>query len=343
MPTLTPRDAGFAMPAEWAPHAGTFMAWPCRQTVWPARMAAARTQYAGLAREIARFETLTMIANPADAAQARATCGPTVEVLEVPIDDSWARDSGPTLLRNAAGALAGVAWRFNAWGNKHLPYDNDAKLASALIAHLGIPRFNADFVLEGGAIHVDGEGTMLTTEQCLLHPNRNPHLTRAAIEENLRAWLGISSIIWLGEGLENDETDGHVDDIACFAAPGVVIAAVCADHSDPNHAPLDDNLRRLRAARDARGRALSIVELPLPARREVPGVGRLASSYVNFYLANGAVLVPVFNDPNDAPALAILRDVFADREVVAVPADVIIEGGGSVHCITQQIPAGTIA
>jgi agmatine deiminase len=343
MPTLTPRDAGFAMPAEWGPHAGTFMAWPCRPTVWPARMAAARTQYAGLAREIARFETLTMIANPADAAEARATCGPTVEVLEVPIDDSWARDSGPSLLRNAAGALAGVAWRFNAWGNKHLPYDNDAKLASALIAHLGIPRFNADFVLEGGAIHVDGEGTLLTTEQCLLHPNRNPHLTRAAIEENLCAWLGISSIIWLGEGLENDETDGHVDDIACFAAPGVVIAAVCADHSDPNHAPLDDNLRRLRAARDARGRALSIVELPLPARREVPGVGRLASSYVNFYLANGAVLVPVFNDPNDAPALAILRDVFADREVVAVPADVIIEGGGSVHCITQQIPAGTIA
>lgn len=338
---LTPRDAGFAMPAEWAPHARTIMGWPCRPGMWPGKMAAARAQFAGVARAIARFEPVTMLACAEDAQAARAACGAGVDVLELPIDDSWARDSGPTFLTDGAGRLAAAAWRFNAWGGKYHPHDRDAAMAAALCNHFGVPVFAADFVLEGGAIHVDGEGTVMTTEQCLLHPNRNPHLGRGEIEANLRAWLGVQSVLWLGEGLENDETDGHVDDIACFGRPGVVIAAVCADRADANHAVLADNLARLRAARDARGRALEVVELPLPPRRDAAHCGRLASSYVNFYLCNAGVIVPAFDDPADSAAEAILRDVFPEREVVMVPADVIIEGGGSIHCITQQMPVGT--
>ena len=212
-----------------------------------------------------------------------------------------------------------------------------------MLSALSIPAFKTPFILEGGSFHVDGEGTVLTTEQCLLNPNRNPDFSRAQIEAQLNSWLGANTIIWLGEGLENDHTDGHIDDIACFVRPGVVMAAVCGDPADPNHAPLEDNLRRLASATDAKGRSLDIIKMPLPSRRIVPGVGRLASSYVNFYLANGAVVAPSFDDPADAAAEAILKDAFPDRQIVMVPCQTIIEGGGSIHCITQQQPAGAPA
>jgi len=337
-PVTTPREAGFAMPHEGSPHARTWMAWPCRIDVWNGRDAEAKAAYAAVAGAIARFEPVTMLAPPDLVDEAARACGAAVTVAPMPLDDSWMRDSGPTFLRNALGAVAGIAWRFNAWGEKWPDYANDAAVAGTLIEQLGLPLFRAPFVLEGGSIHVDGAGTLLTSEQCLLNPNRNPGLSKDEIERNLCAWLGVSRAIWLGQGLENDLTDGHVDNLACFAAPGVVLASVCHDPADPNHRPLADNMARLRAARDARGRSLEIIELPIPAPRET-AAGRLALNYTNFYLANGAVIAPAFGDPADVIAVNILRRAFPDREVVPVPALDILEGGGGIHCITQQQPA----
>jgi agmatine deiminase len=336
---IAPADLGFRMPAEWAPHKCCWMAWPCRTSLWYGGQDRAKAGFAAVARAIAAHEPLTMLARPQDLAEAAASCGPAVDVLAMPLDDSWARDTGPTFLVDAEGEVAGADWRFNAWGGKFPPWDQDAALAGRLLEHLRLPHFEAPFVLEGGSIHVDGQGTLITTEQCLLNPNRNPGLSRFEIEENLRRWLGVRRIVWLGEGLENDHTDGHVDDIACFISPGVVIAATCADPADANHAILEDNLRRLRLARDAHDRAFEIVELPLPARRD--GIdGRLALTYVNFYLANGAVIAPSFDDPMDAVAARILAATCPDRRLVQIPALDILEGGGGIHCITQQQPSG---
>jgi agmatine deiminase len=334
-----PAACAFHMPAEWAPHERCWMAWPCRAEVWNGRVREAEAAYAAVARAIAACEPVTMLARPEDVEAAAAACGPGIEVLSLSLDDSWMRDSGPTFLVDAGGTVAGADWRFNAWGGKFPPFDQDDAVAGQVLEHLGLHAFRAPFVLEGGSIHVDGEGTVLTTEQCLLNPNRNPSLGRAEIEENLRRWLGVARIVWLGEGLENDHTDGHVDDIACFVRPGVVMAATCADPDDANYAILEDNLRRLRLAKDARGRALDIIELPLPARRDT-AAGRLVSTYLNFYIANGAVIAPSFDDPLDTTAAAILARAFPDRRVVQVPALDIVEGGGGIHCITQQQPAG---
>jgi agmatine deiminase len=337
--TATPVDAQFRMPAEWVPHERCWMAWPCRRELWGDGVAAAKAAYAQVARAVAECEPLTMLALSGDVEEAKAACGADVEIVPMPLDDSWLRDTGPTFLVNADGAVAGADWRFNAWGDKFPPYDRDAEIAGRVLDRLGLRAFKAPFVLEGGSIHVDGEGTLITTEQCLLNPNRNPSLGRVEIEENLRRWLGVSHIIWLGQGLENDHTDGHVDDITCFVRPGTVITATCADPADANHAVLDDNLKRLRAARDAKGRALEIIEIPLPARRDSHD-GRLALTYVNFYIANGAIIAPAFDDPMDAEAAAILGRAFPDRRIVQIPALAILEGGGGIHCITQQQPAG---
>jgi agmatine deiminase len=341
-PLLTPAEAGFHMPAEWAPHARTWMAWPCRLDLWNGREPEAQRAFAAVAQAIARFEPLTMLARPQDEAAARQACGPTVEIMPMPLDDSWVRDSGPSFLVDASGGIAGAAWRFNAWGGKFPPFDQDAELAGRILDRLGMRAFKAPFVLEGGSIHTDGEGTLITTEQCLLNPNRNPQLGRDEIEHLLMAWLGVRRVIWLGEGLENDHTDGHVDDIACFARPGTIIAASCDDPADANYRRLRDNLDRLRRARDAEGRALDIIELPLPARR-MTAAGRLVLTYVNFYLANGAVVMPSFDDPLDGRAAEILARAFPDRAIVPVPALDILEGGGGIHCITQQQPAGPAA
>jgi agmatine deiminase len=279
-----------------------------------------------------------MLAKPDDVSEAQAMCGETVRVEPMPLDDSWLRDIGPSFMIDDEGDAAGVAWRFNAWGNKWPDYACDARVAGNILHDQGLRCFQAPFVLEGGSIHVDGAGTVLTSEECLLNPNRNPTLTRSEIESLLREWLGARHVIWLGRGLENDGTDGHVDNLAAFACPGLALASVCEDPSDPNYAPLADNLRRLRLARDASGSELEIVELPIPAPR-VTAAGRLALNYVNSYLVNGGVIVPSFEDPMDRVAAARLARAFPDREVVQVPALDILEGGGGIHCITQQQPA----
>ncbi|HWK43363.1 MAG TPA: agmatine deiminase family protein [Stellaceae bacterium] len=336
-PGITPKQAGFHMPPEWHRHERSWMAWPCRVPLWHGRIEAARGAYATVARAIASVEPITMLANPADIAEAQAVCGPTVTVEAMPLDDSWMRDFGPTFLIDRAGGLAGADWRFNAWGDKYPDYDRDAAVAATLLGRLDLPSFKAPFVLEGGSIHVDGQGTVLTSEQCLLNKNRNPSLDRSDIERNLREWLGTETIIWLGQGLENDGTDGHVDNLACFARPGVVLALTEPDPADANHRVLADNLTRLRQARDARGRRLEVIEIAEPAPRDSAG-GRLALSYINFYLANGAVIMPAFGDPRDEPAAATMARVFPDRRIIQLPVLDILLGGGGIHCITQQQP-----
>ncbi len=349
--TRPPAASGFAMPAEWTRHAGCWMAWPCRAELWGDGLFAARAAYADVARAIARFEPVTMLVQPEHEAEARQMLGGNpdgrisalpISTFAVPLDDSWARDFCPSFVTNGQGELAGVHWRFNCWGENFPDYANDAEIGRRVLEHLGVPRFAAPFVLEGGAFHVDGEGTVLTTEQCLLNPNRNPGLSKAEIEENLKQWLGARQVIWLGEGYEGDDTDGHIDEIACFAAPGVVLALDCDDPADANYAVFKDNLRRLELARDAKGRPLQVLKLPQPGRRDHNGL-RLTLSYTNFYLPNGGVVMSGFDDPMDQRAREVMARAFPDRTIVQLPALDITRGGGGIHCITQQQPEGKAA
>ncbi len=252
------------MPAEWSPHERTLIAWPARRSLWGHHYEDACATHAAVARAVAAHEPVTMVAAPADVAAARLACGPGVEVLAVPIDDSWIRDSGPIGVVGPRGARAAVDFAFNGWGGKFPPWDQDDALAGRLAEHLGLPRYRAPFVLEGGSITVDGEGTLITTEQCLLHPNRNPELTRAQIEAGLRDYLGVERVIWIPFGLaDDDDTDGHVDNVACFVAPGVVLVQGCDDRGRPDHERLAINRRfhpptgaitRLRASSQPTGR-----------------------------------------------------------------------------------------
>ena len=333
-----PSADGFIMPAEWEPHARCWMAWPCRKETWGDRLEAATKAYADVARAIAEFEPVTMVCNPGDATEASLACGQGIDILPLEIDDSWTRDTGPTFLVDCRGRLAAVNWRFNAWGEVYRHYLHDADLARRIADRVKAARFDAPFVLEGGAIHTDGEGTLLVTEECLLNPNRNPHMTKAQIEAGLRDYLGVAKVIWLAGGLEDDMTDGHVDNVACFVRPGMVLASSEDDPSDGNYAVLEENIDCLSDATDASGRQLKVVRMPQPRRRDHHG-RRLALSYLNFYLANGAVIMPAFEVPQDERAYRILRDLFPDRKVVQVAASDILVGGGGIHCITQQQPA----
>lgn len=333
----TPAAEGFAMPAEWRPHERCWMAWPCRQEVWGDRLDDARDAYAAVAQAISAFEPVTMIANPQDVAAASINCGRGVDVLPMDIDDSWMRDTGPTFLLDGNGGIAGNDWHFNAWGHKYDYYNNDARVAESLLDHLDIRRFDAPFVLEGGAIHSDGEGTVLTSETVLLNPNRNPGMDKAETEKALCDWLGASKVIWLPAGMYNDETDGHVDNLACFARPGLVLAASCPDEADPNYEILRANMEFLRASTDAKGRRLEVATIDQPVRMDDNGQ-RLASSYINFYIANRGIVMPSFEDRRDAAARRTIAHAFPYHKVTQVSAVDIIRGGGGIHCITQQQP-----
>ncbi|TWA81148.1 agmatine deiminase [Azospirillum brasilense] len=335
----TPAAEGFTMPGEWERHTRCWMAWPCRPETWPeGAFDAAAAAYTDVARAISRFEPLTMVCDPADVADASLACGPGIEILPLPISDSWVRDTGPSFVTDRKGQVAGVHWRFNAWGGNYPDSAKDQQVGRLMLEHLGLRRFEAPLIMEGGSFHVDGEGTLLTTEQCLLNPNRNPNLGKAEIEELLKEHLGISSVIWLGEGYQDDETDGHIDEIALFVKPGVVMAITTDDPGDANFKAFQDNLDRLKRARDAQGRELEVIPVRQPARRDENGV-RLTLSYTNLYIANGGIVMPAFEDPADDEAFRVVRRAFPDREVVQVPALDIVRGGGGIHCITQQQPA----
>lgn len=340
-----PADDGFFMPAEWAPHSRCWMAWPTRVESFgdESRLEAAREAYAEVANTIAQFEPVTFITKPKNVAEVSLQTGTGVSTVSMPHDDSWLRDNGPTFVVDNRGQVAGVCWRWNAWGGLYPDHERDAQVARTVLEHLGMRAYAAPIVCEGGAIHADGEGTLLTTESCLLDPRRNPGISKAEMEEVLSAYLGVRKVIWLGQGLQDDETGGHVDNIACFARPGVVLALSASDSADGNHAALADNLARLRAATDAQGRSLEIIEVEQPRPRKLPDGRRMALSYINFYMANGAIVMPVFEDPQDDRVFEVLAKLFPDREIVQQPALDILQGGGGIHCITQQQPAGAPA
>jgi agmatine deiminase len=331
-----PIDDGYRMPPEWAPHARCWMAWPCHEATFP-DLPAARDAYAAVARAITRFEPVTMIANPEHVADAQMRCGDSVELLALEIDDSWTRDTGPTYLLDGRGGLGGVDWPFNNYGEIDPYYENDKLLARRMLERSGGQRFEAPIILEGGAIHTDGQGTLLTTENVVLNPNRNPGLTKADAEEIFRAHVGAEKVIWLDKALDVDSTDGHVDNLACFVRPGVVAALVAEDPADSHYAPLRENLERLQRAKDAMGRPLEIIEICQPGRKEFKGV-RVCASYINFYIANGGIVLPVFDDPADRPAIEALERAFPDRAVAPVPGIDIVRSEGCIHCITQQEP-----
>jgi agmatine deiminase len=333
---------GYAMPAEWAAHLRTWMCWPCRTEAWggPEAMLRAKQAYARVARAISTFEPVVMAVRPHDHAEAKLACAGKVEFFETPLDDSWSRDIGPSFLVQSGSARAGVQWGFNAWGSKYRPYDDDAVFATRVLSDQELPIYRAPFICEGGAIHVDGEGTLITTEQCLLNPNRNPDLTQRQVEEGLALFTGARKVIWLGEGFSDHETDGHVDNIACFVAPGRVLIGVPVSKSHPDYAPTMEAIRRLKDARDADGRTLEVIEMAQPRKLGGDWRGRpLAASYINFYLPTGGVVMPAFDDPNDESARAVLADCFPARDILQIDVMDVVQGGGGIHCITQQEPA----
>jgi agmatine deiminase len=330
---------GFSMPPEWAPHERTLIAWPARAELWDDQLVAAKATYAGVIAAVARFEPVLVVTHVGDSAEALEACGSghahAIEVVEELIDDSWLRDSGPIVLRNGSGDRTAVDFQFNGWGEKYAPFDNDDAVAARLCARLGIPCRDAPMVLEGGAITIDGTGTLVTTEQCLLNPNRNPSLDRATIEAVLREQLGIERVVWLAKGLVEDrDTDGHVDNVCAFVAPGVALTQGTADPTNPNAAQLGDNRARLEAAGIE---TISIDVLPY----DTVGGRTVVVPPLNFYLVNGGAIVPVpDHDPASADAaVAQIAAALPDREVVPVAASVLAYGGGGVHCITQQVPA----
>ncbi|MFF3176723.1 agmatine/peptidylarginine deiminase [Streptomyces sp. NPDC057900] len=328
----------FRMPAEWSEHEGCLMAWPTRPDLWGSVLDEVKEEYANVARAIAGFEPVTMVAPPGHGDDARTWCGPEITVVELPVDDSWFRDSAPLFVLDGDGHRAGVDFRFNAWGEKHHPYDADDRVSGLLLEHLGVERVHSGMILEGGAITVDGEGTLITTEQCLLHPNRNPGLSRDEIEGELKSRLGVSKIVWLPYGgLLDTETDGHVDGVCAFAAPGKVVVSLPDDPDHPDYARMRANRAVLEVATDARGRRLEIIDVPQVAYAEVAG-DEVEVSYLNYYVANGGVVVPVAGVPQDEDALAVIAAAYPGRKVVGVRTPVVAFGGGGVHCITQQIP-----
>jgi agmatine deiminase len=347
------------MPGEFEPHAGCWMAWPERPDNWRLGAKPAQRAFAAVATAIAASEPVTMAVSDAQFEHCRVMLPPSIRAVKIATDDAWMRDIGPTFVVDDCGGMRGVDWRFNAWGGLdgglYFPWDRDERVARKVLELEGAERYRAPLVLEGGSIHVDGQGTVLTTEECLLNPNRNPELSREQIERHLCAYLGAEKVLWLGAGVYNDETDGHVDNLACFARPGVVLLTHTEDEADPQHAISSDALTRLRAATDARGRALEVILLPSPgpltiSPEEAEGVDvvvgtqprrageRMAASYVNVYIGNSRIVFPLLDERYDEQAREILGSCFPDREVVGVPAREILLGGGDIHCITQQVP-----
>ena len=321
------------MPAEWAPHERTIVCWPARETMWQERFAEAKAEHAAVVNAIAAFEPVTLAVDPSQEAEARAAVRGVVDIVAIPLDDSWARVSGPIFV-TADGARAGVHFGFNAWGEKFSPYDRDAAFGARVLEHLGEERVDAgDLILEGGSIAVDGEGTLITTEQCLLHPSRNPKLSREQIEARLLEALGVERVVWLGLGLvEDEDTDGHVDNICAWIEPGKALLQTVADESDPNYEHCRENARRLADA------GIEVVELDVLPRLDADGPPTVVP-YVNYYVANGALIVPVTGAETDADALALLERLYPGREAVPVSGTTLALGGGGVHCITQQVPA----
>jgi agmatine deiminase len=355
----TPRADGYRMPAEYEPHRGCWMAWPERPDNWRLGARPAQQAFAAVAEAINESDPVTMAVSEGQFEHCRAELSPSIRVVELTTDDAWMRDIGPSFVTGASGGLRGVDWRFNAWGGLdgglYFPWDRDDHAARKVLEIERADRYRAPLVLEGGSVHVDGAGTVLSTEECLLNPNRNPGMDRSQIEAGLLDYLGAEKVIWLGRGVFNDETDGHIDNLACFVRPGTVLLSWTDDESDPQYEVSRDALGRLEAATDSREQPLEVIRMPAPppvliSPEEAAGVDavegsrprlagdRLAASYVNFYVATERVVFPRLDPRTDEAAAEVLRGCFPGREIVGVDAHEILLGGGNIHCITQQVP-----
>ncbi len=320
------------------------MGWPMRESIWHGHMDGARDDYAKVAQAIARFEPVTMLADPKHAADASSRCGPSVRVVSVPMDDSWLRDSGPTFVLDDAGKRAASVFVFNAWGDKCRAFDKDAQVGARVAALAGVPSFQSDLVVEGGGFLTDGEGTLITAETCVLNPNRNPGWTKEQADAELRAMLGVQKIIWLPGDPTDNATDGHVDGYVAFFRPAAVLFEVVADPADPRFRIMAENRKVLESEIDARGRRFELVPIAEAPRTAVPDKEEMyCRSYVNFYLANGAVIAPAYGIAEDAVVAETLRRAYPGRQVVLLELRDLFRGGGGIHCITQQEPSGVTA
>jgi agmatine deiminase len=339
------KNSAWMMPAEWVTHAATWMVWPHNQTLWESgwRVTLAQVQedFARVANATARFEPVKLVVDPSAIASAKALCGPNIELIPLAVNDSWCRDSGPTFVCHPQQGLAGVSWRFNAWGGKSA-HDLDESLARRALNHLGLECFGTPLSNEGGAIHVDGQGTLITTESVLLNPNRNPGMSKAEMEEIFSRLLGVKKTIWLPgdpDYVTGDMTDGHVDGVCAFARPGVLLVDATHDQSSVYAEVARENRRALELATDAQGRKFALIELFEATDAVDTEAEVFCASYTNFYIANGAIIMPAYGIDADNVAAKVLEKAFPGREVVPVQINHLAHGGGGVHCITQQQPA----
>jgi agmatine deiminase len=357
----TPTADGFRMPGEFEAHAGCWMLWPERTSNWRLGAKPAQQAFAAVATAIATSEPVTVGVSRAQFVQARSVLPDAIRIVELSSDDAWMRDVGPTFVVNRRGERRGVDWLFNAWGGLggglYFPWDQDDLVARKVLEVEGSDRYRAPLVMEGGAIHVDGEGTLITTEECLMNPNRNPQLDKGQIEILLHEYVGATSVIWLGKGVVEDETSGHVDNLCCFVRPGEVVLTWTDNKRDPQYQVSMDAYERLSQSRDAQGRKLKIHKLvqPRPLRRtqaETVGIDtaegtasrpageRLAASYVNFYIGSSVIVMPLLDPKHDKLAANQLKRLFPERNLIGVQSREILLGGGNIHCITQQVPRG---
>lgn len=341
-PEETPAALGYRLPAEWEPHAATWVSWPHNRESWPDKFEPVPAIWAELVATLAEFEPVHVLAGGGDVmAQAKQYLGTmdNVTLHDIKTNDAWTRDHGPMFLQ-ARQALppALIDWEYNAWGGKYPPFDDDNRVPRQIAQRLGYRRFAPGIVLEGGAVDGNGQGTILTTEECLLNPNRNPGLSRQQIERYLADYCGATKVLWLGRGIAGDDTDGHIDQLARFVGPRQVVAPLESDPTDANYEPLRENFDRLKQMTDQDDRPLEIVPLPMP-RPVYFQDQRLPAGYANFYIANGVVVVPVYNDPADDEALATLAACFPDRQIRPLYSVDLILGLGAIHCVTQQQPA----
>lgn len=342
----SPKKHGYSFPAEWAPHEATWLSWPHKEASWPGKIDAIYAPYCEFIKEVAAGEKVRININDEEtrafAVSKLKAAGADLSQIEFhfnPSNDAWCRDHGPAFLLNVTGTKKAVVdWGYNAWGGKYPPYDLDDIIPTRIAGHFGLPVFHPGIVMEGGSVEFNGAGTVLTTTACLLNENRNPEYSQEQIEAYLREYYGVEQVLWLGDGIVGDDTDGHIDDITRFVSEDTVLTVVESNPLDENYHLLQENLETLRKLRLPDGRPLHIIELPMPSPVIYEDT-RLPASYANFYIANAAVIVPTFRDVNDEKALDIIRSVFPDRKVIGIDSTDIIWGLGSFHCLSQQEPA----
>lgn len=343
---VVPADLGYYFPAEFAVHEATWLSWPHKEASWPGKIDRVFSPYSKFVRYVAEGERVHIMVKDVEMERFAREClsreGANLDQVSFhyfPTNDAWCRDHGPAFLINAHSEQKKIVinWGYNAWGNKYPPYDLDNLIPVKVAEYLGLPYFTPGIVMEGGSVDFNGEGALLTSESCLLNPNRNPHLSKSEIEEYLRNFYGVKQVLWLKDGIVGDDTDGHVDDMTRFVNADTVVTVIEEKKSDENYLPLKENLELLQSFRLLDGRPLNIIELPMPSAVIYEGT-RLPASYANFYISNNYVIVPTYRDKNDEKALQILSDCFPDRKVIGIDSWDIIWGLGSFHCLSQQEP-----